>query len=109
MLCGSGVCFAMLKNTKCSAFFSCLQFAVLNSDFTYCNVILKPKQVICLENIFLKRDVLAVLPTGYGKSLVFLILPALLLAKKKFDDTEAILNQLTVVTSIIIVTTIFLV
>ena len=48
LLCGSCVCFAMLKNTKCSAFLSCLQFAVLNS--LYCNVIFKSKQIICLED-----------------------------------------------------------
>ena len=52
------------------AFLSCLQFAVSNS--VYCNTILKPKQVICLEYVYLKNDVLCVLPTGYGKSLVFL-------------------------------------
>ena len=31
----------------------------------------------------------AVLPTGYGKSLVFHILPTLLFAKKKLDDTNS--------------------
>ena len=41
-----------------------------------------PKQVICLEKIFANLEVLAVLPTGYGKSLIFCLLPALLFAKK---------------------------
>ena len=71
---------AMLKNSKCWEFLSCLEFAILNS--LYCEVVLKPKQVICLEKIFLNLDVLAVLPTGYGKSLIFHFLPALLYAKK---------------------------
>jgi hypothetical protein len=40
------------------AFLSCLEFAVLNS--VYQNTILKPKQVICLENVMrtLKRTML---------------------------------------------------
>lgn len=61
------------------AFFSCLQFAVSNS--VYCSTIFKPKQVICLEYLYFKHDVLCVLPTGYGKSLVFHLLPALMFAK----------------------------
>ena len=71
---------AMLKNSKCWQFLSCLEFAILNS--LYCDVVLKPKQVICLEQIFLNLDILVVLPTGYGKSLIFYLLPALLYAKK---------------------------
>ena len=60
---------AMLKNSKCWQFLSCLEFAILNS--IYCEVVLKPKQVICLEKVFLNLDILAVLPTGHGKLLVF--------------------------------------
>ena len=44
----------------------------------YADVILKVKQVICLEALYLRKDVVAVLPTGYGKSLVFHVLPRLL-------------------------------
>ena len=83
---------AMLKNSKCGVFLSCLEFAILNS--LYCEVILKPKQVICLEKVFLDLDVLAVLPTGYGKTLIFSLLPALLFAKKngtKFTKLSSIL------------------
>ena len=32
---------------------------------------LKPLQRLCLKNLVLERDVLACLPTGFGKSLVF--------------------------------------
>ena len=69
-----------MMNTKCGFFLSCLEFALINSLYSEIN--LKPKQVICLEKIFANLDVLAVLPTGYGKSLIFCLLPALLFAKK---------------------------
>jgi superfamily II DNA helicase RecQ len=61
------------------AFLSCLEFAILNSF--YQEIILKPKQVRCLECMFLQSDVMCVLPTGYGKSLIFHLLPSLLFAK----------------------------
>ena len=38
---------------------------------------MKPKQVKCLEAIYFGRDVVAVLPTGYRKSLIFHLLPSL--------------------------------
>ena len=63
------------------AFLACLEFAVLNS--LYKETILKPKQVLCLENAYLQNDVMCVLPTGYGKSLIFHLLPMLLFAKYK--------------------------
>lgn len=37
----------------------------------YLETILKPKQVVCMESIYLQKDVMCVLPTGYGKSLSF--------------------------------------
>ena len=64
-------------------FLSCLEFALLNS--AYQNAILKPKQVICLESLYLQQDVMCVLPTGYGKSLIFHLLPMLLFAKLKLQ------------------------
>ncbi len=63
------------------AFLCCLEFALLNS--LYQEVILKPKHVLCLESVYLKNDVMCVLPTGYGKSLIFHLLPMLLFAKYK--------------------------
>ena len=50
----------------------------------YVSVILKPKQVICLEKLFLGIDILAVLPTGYEKLLIFHFLPLLLSSKEMF-------------------------
>lgn len=57
-------------------FRSCVQKALLSAG--YDDVALKVKQVICLESLYLKKDLVAVLPTGYGKSLVFQIWPRLL-------------------------------
>ena len=55
------------------SFLSDLQSALLSAG--YVDVILKVKQVICLEALYLRKDVVAVHPTGYGKLLVFHILP----------------------------------
>ena len=63
------------------AFLCCLEFAVLNS--VYQDTVLKPKQVISLESVYLQKDVMCILPTGYGKSLIFHLLPMLLFAKFK--------------------------
>ena len=70
--------FAMLDYI---AFLSCLEFVVLNS--LYQETILKPKQVLCLESAYLEKDLIGVLPTGYGKSPIFHLLPMLLVAKLK--------------------------
>ncbi len=67
-------------------FLVCLHFSVINS--LYSNVILKPKQVICLEKLFLGVDILAVLPTGYGKSLIYQLLPLMLFAKKVLEESS---------------------
>jgi bloom syndrome protein len=82
-------------------FLSCLEFAVLNS--LYQDTIFKPKQVICLENIYLKKDVMCVLPTGYGKSLIFHLLPMLLYAKRRFADWRSKSIFTDVVHSIVVV------
>ena len=66
---------------ECIAFLSCLEFALLNS--VYQDIIMKPKQVLCLESVYMQNDVMCVLPTGYGKSLIFHLLPMLLFAKLK--------------------------
>ena len=56
-------------------FYSSFHWAIVNSN--YSNINLKPKQVQCLEAVYSNKDVIAVLPTGYGKSLIFHILPPL--------------------------------
>ena len=88
------------------AFLSCLEFALLNS--VYQDIIIKPKQVLCLESVYMQNDVMCVLPTGYGKSLIFHLLPMLLFAKFKLPGDllrDWKLNGIctTVVNSIVIV------
>ena len=62
-------------------FLSRLQVALLSVGYT--DVILRVKQVIYLEAPYLRKDLLAALPTGYGKSLVFHVLPRLLKERDK--------------------------
>ena len=66
------------------AFLTCLEFAILNS--AYNNIILKPKQVVCLETIYMGNDLICILPTGYGKSLIFHLIPCLMFARSNKQD-----------------------
>ena len=68
-------------------FYSSLQAAILHN--IYSNVNLKVEQVICLEAIYHGRDVVAVLPTGYGKSIIFHLLPSLFLYKINYEHGAA--------------------
>lgn len=67
-------------------FLSCVQKALLSAG--YDNIVLKVKQVICLESLYLKKDLVAVLPTGYGKSLVFQVLPRLLREREERQERD---------------------
>ena len=67
-------------------FLHCLHFAIVNSE--YFNIILKPKQVLCLEAVYHGQDLLAVLPTGYGKSLILHLLSSLIAEKNRTDVLE---------------------
>ena len=44
----------------------CVQQALLSAG--YDDIILKVKQVICQESLYLNKDLVAVFPAGYGKS-----------------------------------------
>ena len=66
------------------AFLTCLEFAILNSAYNY--IILKPKQVVCLETIYMGNDLICILPTGYGKSLIFHLIPCLMFARNNKQD-----------------------
>ena len=70
-------------------FYSSLQAAISHS--IYSNVNLKVKQVIGPEAIYHGRDidVVAVLPTGYGKSVIFHLLPSLFLDKINYEREAA--------------------
>ena len=51
-----------------------LQFSLNSLRITFP---LKEKQTECLRNLYNLHDIIAVLPTGYGKSLIFQLLPYL--------------------------------
>ena len=76
-------------------FLSCVQKALLSAG--YDDIILKVKQLICLESLYLKKDLVAVLPTGYGKSLVFQVLPRLLREREERDTRATTLVTKSVV------------
>ncbi|KAL4220272.1 hypothetical protein ACF0H5_020679 [Mactra antiquata] len=57
------------------------------------SLVLKPKQIECFIHILSGRDVIVNLPVGYGKSLIYQLLPGIM--KKKgllFAHPEALLN-----------------
>ena len=60
-------------------FLRSLDFSVRKSNVP---VTLKVGQVRTLEAVYLGKDVLGVLPTGYGKSLIFQLIPNLIAFKK---------------------------
>ena len=51
-------------------------------------MISKPKQGLGLESVYLEKDIMCVLPTRYGKSLIFHLLPMLLYAKHKLSSDD---------------------
>ena len=60
-----------------------------NNNFpSFC---LKPKQVQCFEYLLQGFDVLSILPTGFGKSLVFQLLPDFLLDKSCQISLQSVL------------------
>ena len=80
--------FALLLRHYPRYFTVAFQAAISHS--IYSNVTLKVKQVICLEAIYHGRDVVAVLPTaGYGKSVIFHLLPSLFLDKITYERGAA--------------------
>ncbi|XP_068756880.1 probable ATP-dependent DNA helicase RecS [Montipora capricornis] len=78
-------------------FLRCVQKALFSAG--YDDIILKVKQVICLESLYLKKDLVAVLPTGYGKSLVFQVLPRLLREREETRATTSVTKSVVFVVS----------
>ena len=64
------------------AFLRALSIAVGKSDIS---VLFKVGQVRALEAIYLGQDVLGVLPTGYGKSLIFQLIPDLIAFRRRHE------------------------
>ena len=80
-------------------FFSSLHYAIVNSS--YWNIHLKPKQVQCLEAIYFGRDTIGVLPTGYGKSIIFHLLPGLFF--DKINSRAARLSSASIINPVVVV------
>ena len=59
---------AHAKLIQVAVFYSSLHFA------SYCNINFNAKQVRCLETLNVGKDVVAVLPKGYGKIMIFRLL-----------------------------------
>ena len=78
-------------------FLSSLHFSVTTSSYSGFN--LKPKQVKCLEALYFGKDVVAVLPTGYGKSMIFHLLPSLCYDKMKRTAPSPSLRPVVIVVS----------
>ena len=79
-------------------FYSSIHFAISTSIYNNINV--KPKQVKCLEAVYNGRDLVAVLLTGYRKSMIFHLLPALLYDKERSEArNSAILRPIVIVVS----------
>ena len=77
-------------------FLRCVQKALLLAG--YDNIILEVK-VICLESLYLMKDLVAVLPTSYGKSLVFQVLPRLLRKREQTRATTSVTKFVVLVVS----------
>ena len=68
-------------SSACNAQFRNVEFeaALSNSLRHFLHISgLKHEQKLCLETVAKKRDVFGILPTGFGKSLIFQLLPRLL-------------------------------
>ena len=64
------------------AFLRALSFAVGKSDIS---VLFKVGQVRSLEAIYSGQNVLGLLPTGYGKSLIFQLIPDLIAFRRRYE------------------------
>ena len=81
---------------------SCLHSAVSKSSL-YSNINLKPKQTKCLEALYNRRDTVAVLPTGYGKSLIYQLLPTLLYERNLYKQRRSVEVDLSKCSAVILV------
>ena len=76
---------ASFKKMAATAFLQALNFAVVECDVS---VVFKVAQVRALEAVYLGRDVIGVLPTGFGKSLIFQLIPDLINFKRHTMSSE---------------------
>ena len=71
------------KSNKMATFIECLEYAKEKVKFTG---ELKDKQAEILHKLYVGKDCIGILPTGYGKSLIFQMLPFFL--QRKFGLAE---------------------
>ena len=72
-----------IGNAKVSNFdHNCLSAVLCNSKIRGLNFVLKKEQEEALKNLFVGKNVVGILPTGFGKSLIFQLL--VLLTSEKF-------------------------
>ena len=64
-----------MANTELISLFNGIQNGLEENLLS--DIYLKPKQLKALELLYRRKDVMAVFPTGYGKSLIFQLLPFL--------------------------------
>ena len=81
----------MLKNSKCRLFLSCLEFAILNS--LYSEFILKPKQVICLENVFFEFGYSCCIADRLWKNVDLLLASCSFVYQKERDEIYSYLVE----------------
>lgn len=82
---------------KCHKDLFCLLSALNNIFPTYSSpkdFTLKPKQVLCLDHLRNGGNVIAILPTGYGKSLIFHLLPFILQEKTSCRNIVIVVSPL---------------
>ena len=64
-----------MSSFSLNTFFNAVSYALIVTN--YHDVFLRVKQYKVLEAVLSGRDVIAILPTGYGKSVIFHLLPYL--------------------------------
>ena len=73
-------------NFGMAPFEECIEYAKTHSGLGFEGKTLKEKQLEVLNSLYKGNDCIAVLPTGYGKSIIFQILPWFF--QKKFNQPE---------------------
>ena len=73
-------CRAVANYQQIINFFKRLQYALETQDISF---MLKVKQIVCPHDVFCNHDVIAIFPTGFGKSIIYQLLPNLIPTKKE--------------------------
>ena len=74
-------------NENVLSFFRRLEYALVHSGYE--DIVLKQAQILALDCIYNNNDTIVVLPTGYGKSVIFHLLPWLLSKCEDYENKES--------------------